>query len=285
MSSLTKDEINAFQTFVIVLTMLLVIALIIIIIAQIRFLLNPITLLKSSLADVIDGKDTSIKGKFFSEITPLVDELNKLFDYSVKLIDRHRTFANNLAHSIKTPLSVIRNHDKSELVNEQVKIIELIINRNLARLRIAGGNNLLSARTEIGPIISVIGKNYGKLYQKEIEQNLEENCFFKGDESDLYEVIGNIVENACKFAKSKVRLTLKSSDKNEIIIEDDGKGIDFNKINLDLFSRGTRLDENVAGTGIGLTLTKEIIDIYEGSIELTPSELGGLKVVIRFEKG
>jgi signal transduction histidine kinase len=283
-SSLSEDEIKDFYYSLIILISILTIVLTIIVFTQVKYSLLPLHKIKSALEDVFLGKTSRIQGVFFSEVKPLINELNQLLDYSDNLIERHRTFASNLAHSIKTPLSVIKNISNNGQINEQVKIIELIINRNLARLRVAGSSNLLGSRTEIVPIIKIIGKNYSKLYQKEITINADEQCYFKGDESDLYEVIGNIVENACKFASSKISISVTCLERIVITIEDDGKGIKSDNDKNALFKRGSRLDESVDGTGIGLTITKEIIELYGGSIKLSDSKLGGLKVEIIFNK-
>ncbi len=271
-----------------------------------RFTISPLSDVKTGLSRIRTGKSNQLEGNFPTEIIPLVQEVNRLLSYSSNVVKRHRTFASNLAHSLKTHLSVLlyeanreteRNpaageeHSLADNVLEKSKIMQSIIDRSLARAKAAGSGTVIGARTEVHTVISKITLNFGKLYHRETEIICSKDIFFHGDEDDLYEMLGNIIENACKYSRSKVKVSAgrNSADTSEttslhIRVEDDGTGIPESE-RKNVLERGTRLDETVAGTGIGMSIAVDIIRLYGGKIILGDSELGGLQVDIGLPLG
>jgi signal transduction histidine kinase len=251
---------------------------------QVQITIRPLNNIKNALANIKNGQQTRLEGSFPKEIQPLAHEINNLLDYGMQVVERHRTFAANLSHSLKTPLSVLNNDAQknkgalAEKVKETTLDMLSIIDRNLARAKVAGSSNILGARTEILPVINKISGGFAKLYGRKAQIDCAA-LVFKGDEGDLFELLGNIIENACKYAKSEVRISASGGENLVITIEDDGKGIP-KKDRQKVLERGVRLDESIAGTGIGLPIALDIAQLYNGTIALEDSELGGLAVIV-----
>ena len=264
---------------------------------QVRLSIAPLADIKTSLQQIRSGKTERLSKNFPKEIQLLADEVNTLLHYSSNIIERYRNSASNLAHALKTPLSVLRNEagkDNAKLavtIREKTDVMLTLIDRNLARVKAAGSGNILSARVKITPITRKIARSFGKLYEKEVTITGEEEINFRGDEGDLYEILGNIIENACKYATSKIAvdITLTSPQGKEnhqthaeyiaITVDDDGKGVPLEE-RPNVLKRGKRLDETIPGTGIGLPIAQDIIALYGGSLSLADSPLGGLRVEI-----
>lgn len=242
----------------------------------VKVVTRPLRQVSLALEDVRAGKTKRMEGVFPQEIATLSEQINQLLDHASGMIARHREFSNNLAHALKTPLAVIRNESDSPVIRERADAILQVLDRNLARLRTVGGTNVLSARTPVEPVVRRIADGFGKLYRKEIEITCTENAVFHGDEADLYELLGNLIENACKFGHERVRIC---ADEHCITLEDDGPGIAEAERDAALM-RGTRLDETKPGSGIGLSIARDIIRLYGGELQLGASDMGGLKVDI-----
>ena len=212
------------------------------------------------------------------EIQQLSDEINYLLHYMDGIVKRHRRFSGNLAHALKTPLTIIQGDTDSTLIKNQVETMLNIIDRNLSKAQTLGTTNILSIKTPILPVVKRISDGFGKVYQKNISIDGDKQAVFRGDEVDLYEVLGNLIENACKYGKDRIAITL---DPNKIIIEDDGPGID--EANHEpVKQRGLRLDESIDGSGLGLSIANDIIELYGGSLNLGKSTLGGLQATLIF---
>lgn len=214
------------------------------------------------------------------EIVPLVSEIEKLVDHLRHRIDRTRHAISNLAHELKRPIQLLSlQQEKGQL--EPLQEIKKIIERELKRAKISGSSNsrgefnladempfMMTILQKIYPLIQVdlIVKN--QLITKEL------------DRDDMFELTGNLLDNACKFASSKARLTVAGNDRKlTLIIEDDGEGLDLSQVE-EIQQRGIRLDETVEGHGLGLGICREIIDSYRGEISFSKSALGGLMVCV-----
>ncbi len=254
--------------------------LVLIILAQVVLINRPLKQINLALGQVRSGQRGRIEGKFPKEIQMLSDELNNLLDYISNVVDRHRTLSSNLAHAIKTPLTVIRNETKSSNIHNQIDSILQVIDRNLARAQTAGKSKSLNPQSKIHPILKRIVGSFERVYQKKIKIQCSESTTINFDEIDLYEILGNLIENACKYGNSNVLVTVKS---NLIMVEDDGVGIPLNE-RESVLNRGIRLDQSKPGVGIGLSVVKEILNLYRAKIELMDSELGGLKVIIELRR-
>ncbi|MBL0319102.1 MAG: HAMP domain-containing histidine kinase [Alphaproteobacteria bacterium] len=257
---------------------------------QIRLQSRPLQEIQECLEDIESGKLSRLPDVFPSEIQPLAEHVNTLLDYSEEVVERYRTFASNMSHALKTPLTVISSeaavsHGKLALtIKEQAQIMLALIDRNLARVKSAGTANILTARTDIASIVERITQGFAKIYDKKAELVIDDRGFFRGDEGDAYEFLGNIIENACKYAKQSVQVRLFSQeDMICFSCEDDGPGIPQEEYET-VVKRGTRLDESKPGHGIGLPIARDLVALYNGTMTLEPSSLGGLKVVVSLPK-
>ena len=220
-----------------------------------------------------------------TEITPLVTDFNQLLTGWRGYLARSRHAAGNLAHALKTPLSLIlqqgRKHDDQYLVKQAERMRDLI-DRELNRARIAG--SALAGRrfrpaTDIAELADVI-RQLHRDRQLDLQLVIDAEDQLPLDQQDMLELVGNLLENAAKWARHRIRLTLGTGDGMRLVIEDDGPGINRDSRSL-ILTRGTRLDESEEGHGIGLSIVQEIIELYGGSIDLGESdELGGLRVTV-----
>lgn len=263
---------------------------------QVSYGLRPLRQIKRDLSDVRAGRSARLQsaddGRMPEDLKPLVDEINGLIDQNEKLVDRARTHVGNLAHALKTPLSIIQNEvdgkpDKgAELIARQAKDIRVHVDHHLKRARIAGGGSgpglPVKARVEkLVKAVTIIAAD------KNLETHIScpDDLSFDGEKQDFDELLGNIVENAAKWSAKKLSVTVVRLEEGlrrpmlEIRVEDDGPGVPEEERDA-LFNRGTRLDEQVPGTGLGLAIVRDIADMYGGSVSLSSAGLGGLGVTI-----
>ena len=219
------------------------------------------------------------------EIAPLVTEIEKLVEHLRHRIVRTRNAMGNLAHELKRPLQLLSIQQESGQgtdMQDTLGDIRNILERELRRARISGSSAIVGAfdiAQEIDSMTDVLRKIYPDInLEVEFESQIETSSL---DRDDMLELIGNLFDNACKFAQSRVRLTVESIDGGlELAFEDDGQGLDPDQLQR-LNRRGQRLDERVAGHGLGLGICRDILDYYRGNLDFTRSELGGLRVVVQ----
>ena len=262
---------------------------------QITLGLSPLITLKNSLNSLRKGDVNKIEGVFPSEFNSLVSEFNIVLERNQKIVEKARTQAGNLAHAIKTPIAVISNAltdknlsipDLKELVNQQISIAKEQIDWNLAKARAATAARNPRLKTLLPPVIysivRVMEKVYvDKLLKYEIHVDRDAIYIFNGEEKDLQEMLGNIIDNASKWAKSLVQISVQMLDGNiSIVIEDDGVGV-HPKEYLQVMKRGFRADELIKGSGLGLSIVDDLVSTYDGFMNLDKSELGGLRVSIQ----
>lgn len=254
---------------------------------QVRLSIRPFTRMRNMLAEIKEGRSDMLQEKEFPrEIRPLAEQINLLISYSRATLGRYRTFAENLSHSLKTPLSVLRNEahkEKGKLadsIQQKSGAMLALIDRNLARARMAGVADVIYGRVHLVLVIEKTLQSFSKLHHKETSYNCPDGLYVTADESDIFEMLGNIIENACKYAGSKVSVSVEEGDGSvTITVEDDGRGIP-EKERKQVLQRGIRVDETVSGTGIGLSIVQDIVTLYHGQLSLSSSVLGGLKVEI-----
>jgi signal transduction histidine kinase len=256
---------------------------------QVRFGLRPLQELKQTLADIRQGTIERLPQSFPEEVQPVVSELNALLDHNASLLQRARTQAANLAHALKNPLTVIRNEsrdmeiEKNRIIRHQTDTMAASMDRHLSQARIAGTADVIGARAEVGVIIKDLAFSMEQLYRErkiEISQTLPADCWFQGEAEDLEEMLGNLIDNACKWAGSRVDITAECSDDRLIItIEDDGVGIP-ESLHDEALQRGRRLDEAMPGSGLGLDIVRDIAGLYRGSLELEQSSSGGVRACL-----
>lgn len=257
--------------------------------------LRPLRRVVTALSAVRSGTETRIRGDFVREISPLVTELNALLDHTDEQAEQARTHAGNLAHALKTPMSVLLNEARGndsalgQTVTRQVTAMKRHVDHHLARARALGRRANLGARAPVRPSMENLQRVLQRIYQdKPVRISLHgaTDLSFRGDRQDLEEMLGNVMDNACKYGAGQVRVTLAPAAAREeepflsITIEDDGPGIPENQRSL-LFERGERLDQAQPGNGIGLAIVRDIAEICGGSVSVESSErLGGLAFVI-----
>ena len=259
--------------------------LLIVVLLQIRFGLKPLRFLKDSLTNIRTGKEDRLPETFPTEIQPIVHELNALLDHSEGLLERARTQVGDLAHALKNPLTVIRNEadevkdHRGQLIREKADAMGAYVERYLSRARAAGSANIIGASVAVQPIAKDICYLMARMYQdKNIDIILKDlaGLHFKGDAQDLEEMVGNLLDNACKWASHKVVVSGEQSGSRLIInIDDDGPGIPEDQKDA-VLKRGRRLDETVPGSGLGLAIVIDLAQLYHGALSLHKSGSGGL---------
>ncbi len=259
----------------------------------IRLGLRPLDQAAHALSDVREGHAERIAGEYPKEIAPLVGEINGLIDANRSVVERARTQVGNLAHALKTPLAVISNETQGKgapspkVVSEQANAMQGQIETYLNRARIAAQVGTIAARTDITPVVERLVRVMKKLSPNlKFSSTIEGDPLFAGEEQDLEEILGNLLENASNHAKSCVSLSISvpvskkgERDTFELRIEDDGSGVSEEKRG-EILKRGNRLDETMPGTGLGLSIVKDITDEYKGALSLYDSELDGLCVAV-----
>ena len=263
------------------------IGLVLAVMLQIRLALRPLRDIRDGIGEIREGKTAKLHEDFPDEIQPLVSELNNLIDHNAVLLKRARNRLGDLAHSIKNPLTVINNEahnlgpDQRSLIVDQTNDIERSVEHYLSRARATGIDSVLGARSHVKSVAEDLSFAMKRIYK---DRNLEidftglGSCSFRGEAQDLEEVLGNVMDNACKWAESRVIVHCSSrEDRLCIVVEDDGPGIPEEELET-VMQRGHRLDETTPGHGLGLNIVKEIVDIYGGKITFSRSGYGGLSV-------
>ncbi|MEE9250830.1 MAG: ATP-binding protein [Alphaproteobacteria bacterium] len=256
---------------------------------QVRYGLRPLRRIEASLGAIRSGLARRLEEDFPSEINPLAKEINALLEHNASLLERARTHVGNLAHSLKTPLAVLRNDAANadgplaESVARQAAVMQRNIDHHLTRARTAAARDVLGARTEVGPTAEDLRRMLTRHHAERairIELEVGEGVAFRGERQDLEEMLGNLMDNACKWAKSQVRVSAVSAhDTLRLSVEDDGPGLAPGARDAAL-NRGERLDESVPGSGLGLAIVRDIADLYGGEIALEEASLGGLKALL-----
>ncbi|MFI4986933.1 MAG: sensor histidine kinase [Alphaproteobacteria bacterium] len=254
---------------------------------QVHFGLTPLRRMRAGLVDIRAGRAERLSGGLPAEVQPLADELNGLLEHNADVVERARTHVGNLAHALKTPLAVLSNEAAREAgpnaaqVARQTAVMRRQVDRYLSRARTAATAGVLGARTPVLPVVEDLKRTLERIHvgrRVEIEIAGEYQAAFRGERQDLEEMLGNLMDNGCKWARARVRLTLAQAGEHlAIAVEDDGPGLSAEE-RRQLFQRGKRLDEAVPGSGLGLAIVRDIAELYGGSVSLDAAELGGLKV-------
>lgn len=265
---------------------------------QITYGLRPLGRLRRAVMDIRSAKAERIPDDLPPEVMPLVGEMNALLEQNEKTVDRAKTQAGNLAHALKTPLSILTNEAQvaqsplSSTVEKQVSLMRRHIDHNLARARAATHYGRAHMTADIAAAAQAIVRVISKLYRDAdvtLESDLLPGARVYAGQQDLEEILGNLVENAAKFGNGRVRVSLKSVHSGaargiECWVEDDGPGIKADE-REEIFARGKRLDETIPGSGLGLNIVTDLLDVHGASIALETSEsLGGLKVRVGFKQ-
>ena len=261
---------------------------------QVRFGLAPLKRISESIADIRSGRAERLEGEFPVEIAPLARETNALIDANREIVERARTHVGNLAHAIKTPLSVIVNEASAHFADpfaakvlEQADVMRDQVAHHLERARIAARLTIVGTVTEVAPVIEALRRTMEKIHRARgiaIEVKADPQAKFRGERQDLEEMAGNLVDNACKWAASQVFIEVLVEPPAEpgaapslrIIVDDDGRGLSAAE-RAQVSRRGQRLDESKPGSGLGLSIVVDLAALYGGSLTLGSAPIGGLR--------
>jgi len=261
---------------------------------QVRFGILPLTLMREELAEVRSGRATRMVGPFPQEIEPIVEELNGLLDHNAEILARARTQAGNLAHALKTPLAVLLNEAShiegpaSDIIRHETTLMHDQINRHLSKARAAGSRGVLGVRADVGETALALKRTVLRIHDgRNLSIDLQgtDGQLFQGERQDLEEMLGNLMDNACKWATTQVKVTGRKEGSWLLLsVEDDGPGIPEEMLS-EAVDRGRRLDEKTPGSGLGLAIVHDVAELYEGHLELDRSPLGGLAARLRLPAG
>jgi signal transduction histidine kinase len=285
------DELEAdmaqFATHIVVIMTTLGLTFLVAIYLQVDFGLRPLGFLRREIAAIRNGRAERLSSTFPDEISPVVEEVNALIDHNRQLIDRARNEAGNLAHALKNPLSVLSHEiaalepERRAVLTAQIDSIRGQVERILQRIRAAGPSAGGHARVDLTAVADDLTLSLGTIYRErrlDLSFDIAPGTVFAGDRGDLVEILGNLCDNACKWARSRV--TVQAAHRNgrlAVAVEDDGPGIAATERET-VLARGQRLDERVPGSGLGLDIVHEIVTLYRGRLNLSDSALGGLRV-------
>jgi signal transduction histidine kinase len=237
--------------------------------------LLPLSDLRKRLAAVREGRAQRIEGTYPSEVQPLVDDLNALLEDRERAIERAQKTAGDLAHGLKTPLAVLAQ-EPSENVRQQVERMRRQIDYHLAHARATAGT-APGLRCEVLPSVEGLVRTMLRLHGVSIDAQVPADHAIRGRREDLDEMLGNLLDNACKWARSRVAIASLADDATiTIVVDDDGPGLDPSMREA-VLQRGVRADEAAPGSGLGLAIVRDLVELYGGAIALETSPLGGLR--------
>jgi len=260
---------------------------------QARYGLLPLRAMRRQVIAVRRGQADRIAGTFPLEIAPLAEELNLLISTNRDIVERARTQVGNLAHALKTPLSVLVNEADAEnstlarKVGEQALVMSDQVAFYLDRARAAARAGAIGVATDIAPALSSMARAFGKIYPRvDLSVECPETLRFLGEKQDFDDMLGNVIDNACKWARAEAQVVLELASAGiggrlffRAVIDDDGPGLAPEQ-RAEALRRGERLDESKPGSGLGLAIVKDLASAYGGRLELGDSPLGGLRVVL-----
>jgi signal transduction histidine kinase len=291
------DEILAFNGALATTFAVLALVLLFTTLFQVRFGLAPLNRLSRGLAAIRSGKAEKLEGVFPVEIAPLARETNALIDANREIVERARTHVGNLAHALKTPLSVMMNEanvrpeDSLAIkVQEQAGIMRDQVARHLERARLAARVAVVGSVTDIVPVVQALARTLEKTHREKtlaIELDLPADARFRGERQDLEEMVGNLVDNACKWASSRVSIEVLMEpvgSRARIVVDDDGPGLTPAQ-REQVARRGQRLDESKPGSGLGLSIVVELARLYGGALNLGTAPIGGLRAELVLPAG
>lgn len=251
--------------------------------------LRPLRKVRQEIVRMRDGQKSRLTEPMPAEVLPMVEELNALLAHNERQAEEARTHAGNLAHALKTPLTVIMNAataqspDLGEAVIREATTMRRQVDHHLARARAVGRRGAAQSRAEVWASLTAVERAVQRLYpQARVDMDGDKGAAVRVERQDLDEMLGNLIENAAKYGGGSVFATVKrAGDMVEILVEDDGMGIPLEE-RVRIFDRGVRLDSGKPGTGLGLAIVRDVAEIYGGSVLLEESEdLGGLLARLR----
>lgn len=272
-------------------------ALLVVQVIVMRWGLSPLSDLAAGLAQIEEGKSDKLEGQFPSELEGITDNLNLLVSNERIQRERYRNTMSDLAHSLKTPLAILKgidfDSDESDQIRkqvcDQVERMNQIVTYQLQRAVAASPHSVLQG-IDVKPVIEKIIGALQKVYRdadKQVELDLNDGQFF-GDEGDLMELAGNLIDNAFKYGGKKIKVKVGAIPQShhkkkglEIVVEDNGAGIPDDQ-KESILNRGTRIDTQMPGQGIGMAIVRDIVNSYHGTLKIADSPMGGAMFILRF---
>jgi signal transduction histidine kinase len=298
-SDLDRDQ-RRFAVTTAATLMLLGVGLILAVLIQVKVGLRPLFALRREVAAVRKGSADRLVRTYPSELEALAQELNALVAHNQEVVERQRTHVGNLAHALKTPLSVMLTEaDQAvsptasgakaaakrlpRVVREQAESMRSQVDHHLRRARAAARAQTNRERTPVGPVIDELSRTLERIFRDkgiEIETVVGDGICFQGERQDLLELAGNVMENACLWAKKRVRVSAAAAGGRLVLkVEDDGPGLPAER-RAEVLRRGARLDESAPGSGLGLSIVDDLARAYGGAVILGDATLGGLLVTL-----
>ncbi len=283
-------DVRQFSTVTWIALVLLGLGLVAAVFLQVQIGLRPLFALRDEISNVRKGQASRIAGDYPIEIAPLAQQVNRLLDHNQEVVERQRTHVGNLAHALKTPLSVMlaeaeNRHDPlAEVVRRQSEAMRGQVEHHLRRARAAARAQGLGERTPVAEVIDEMAVMLERVFQSkgvEIDWRAPDELHFLGERQDLQEILGNLMENACKWSSGRVRVSAGGTGLGWMVavIEDDGPGLPQDQLDT-VLKRGERLDETAPGSGLGLAIVDDLARAYGGRLLLGSSDLGGLKATL-----
>jgi signal transduction histidine kinase len=287
------DQVAQFELDLGVTFLLLALLLVAAMAFQARYGLRPLRRLRGDVIAVRRGQAENIPGAFPLEIAPLAEELNLLIAANREIVERARIQVGNLAHALKTPLSVIMNEADGESsslakkVGEQAELMRDQLSFHLDRARAATRAGAIGAAADPAPALAAMARAFAKIYPAiDLAVDCPDHLRFRGEKQDFDDMAGNLIDNACKWARGEVRVEverLRAGDGDRaffrVLVDDDGPGLAPEQ-RAEAMRRGRRLDESKPGSGLGLSIVADLASAYGGGLELGGSPLGGLRATL-----
>jgi signal transduction histidine kinase len=286
------DEMRAFDRALAITFFILAAVLLLTTGFQVRFGLAPLKRISESLAAIRSGTAERLEGEFPVEIAPLARETNALIEANREIVERARTHVGNLAHALKTPLSVMVNEAATRgddpfaaKIREQAGIMRDQVAHHIERARLAARLTVIGTVTDVVPVVTALARTMEKTHHDRklaIGIDAPEHARFRGERQDLEEMVGNLVDNACKWAQSQVAIEViperiePNRDVIRVVVDDDGPGLSPSE-REQVARRGRRLDETKPGSGLGLSIAVELAALYGGAVTLGTAPIGGLR--------
>jgi signal transduction histidine kinase len=264
----------------------------------VRRALSPFGTLRAGLSSVREGRSQRIEGDHPTEVQPLVDDLNALLEDRERAVARALTTAGDLAHGLKTPLAVLAqeaeqasaagHHDLATMLRQQVERMQRQVDYHLARARAtASAGAAPGLRCPVLPSVEGLVRTMRRLHAERelrIDADVSPAHEFRGRREDLDEMLGNLLDNACKWARSRVAISSALEDARLLIsVDDDGPGLDPS-LRVEVLQRGVRADQQVRGSGLGLAIVSDLAELYGGSVTLETSPLGGTRARLQLPR-
>ena len=260
---------------------------------QVRYGLRPLRNVEEGLAAIRSGRSERLSGEFPAEIAPLAEEVNQLLSHNAQVVERARTHVGNLAHALKTPLSVLTNEATgsaagtgaggpalAEIVRRQTALMRRQVDHYLVRARTAATGGVLGARAPVAQVADDLVRTLKRIHRDrdyEVSVRVPDDLAFRGERQDLEELMGNLLDNAFKWADGRIEVAAEAQAGRVVIcVDDDGPGLSEAE-RARVLKRGARLDESVPGSGLGLSIVSDIAGLYDGTFALEASPLGGVR--------